>query len=81
MRVASAAVMATTMLISSAFAADNGSLAPGKPAGVKQAQEASSWVAPVLLGGAALGLIIYAAVYRDNNNIGGGNFATTTTSP
>jgi hypothetical protein len=81
MRVVSAAILATTMIVSSAFGADNASLAPGKPAGVKQAQEATSWIAPVLLGSAVVGLVIYAAVYRDNNKSGGGNFTTTTTSP
>jgi hypothetical protein len=81
MRVVSAAILATTMLVSSAFAADNASLAPGKPAGVKQAQQAAPWIGPALLGGAIVGIIVYAAIYRDNNNQGGGNFTTTTTSP
>jgi hypothetical protein len=81
MRVVSAAILATTMLVSSAFAADNASLAPGKPAGVKQAQETAPWIGPILLGTAVIGLVIYAGVYRDNNKIGGGNFTTTTTSP
>ena len=79
MRVVSAAILATSMLVSSAFAADNAPLAAGKPAGVKQAQGAAPWIGPALLGAAVVGLIVYAAAYQDNNKIGGGNFTTTTT--
>ena len=56
MRVVLAAILATSMLVSSAFAADNAPLAPGKPAGVKQAQGAAPWIGPALLGAAVLGL-------------------------
>lgn len=38
MRTIAAAVLAMTMTVTGAFAAETGALAPGKPAGTKQAQ-------------------------------------------
>ncbi len=57
MRVFSAAILATTMLVSSAFAADNAPLAPGKPAGVKAAQGAAPLIGTLLFGAAIIGVV------------------------
>lgn len=59
MRMFVSAVLATTLIASSAFAAD-GTLAPGKPAGVKQAQMTQNemWIAlgiSAAIGGAIIG--------------------------
>ncbi|HKD46227.1 MAG TPA: hypothetical protein VKB67_00910 [Rhizomicrobium sp.] len=73
MRVFIAGVLATTLIASSALA-DDGALAPGKPAGVKQAQmtENEMWIA---LGAAAVaGGIVIAATSQSHHQ------ATTTTS-
>lgn len=68
MRTISAAILAASMLVSGAFAADNAPLAAGKPAGTQQAQGIGSYVGPAILGGAVIGLIVYAAVYQNNDN-------------
>ena len=57
MRAIAAALVATTMTFSSAFAAD-GALAPGKPAGAKEAQSTVTIGSVVLAGAAALGLLL-----------------------
>jgi hypothetical protein len=60
MRMFISAVLATTLIASSALA-DDGALAPGKPAGVKQAQMAQSelWIALGLTAVAA-GIVVAA---------------------
>jgi len=75
MRVIGAAVLASSLIVSSAFAATNAAapLAPGKPAGVKKAQAADNTMLMVLgLGVVAGGIALVAS--------GGGNGAVTTTT-
>jgi hypothetical protein len=77
-----AAVAVTTMIASSAFAADM-SLAPGKPAGVNQAQEVGTGT--LLIGAAAVAVITAVAItvsnQSNNNNSGAANtFPTASTS-
>ncbi len=77
MRTIGAAIVASSLIVSSAFAADTGApLAPGKPAGVKQAQETDNTLLMVLgLGVVAGGIALVAS--------GGGGHpvaATTTTT-
>jgi hypothetical protein len=60
-----AAVTVATMVGSSAFAAD-GALAPGKPAGVKPAQEIGTGT--LLIGAAAVGIIAAVAIVVTNNS-------------
>ena len=80
-----AAVTVATMVCSSAFAAD-GTLAPGKPAGVKPAQDMNIGTGTLLIAGAAVGIIAAVAITvgnssgdRANNpgNLGNGNTNTT----
>jgi hypothetical protein len=75
MRIIGAAILASSLIISSAFAATNSAapLAPGKPAGVKQAQAADNTLMIVLgLGVVAGGIALVAS--------GGGNGSVTTTT-
>ena len=59
MRTLNALVLSTTLIASSAFAADVGPLAPGKPAGVAQAQlGTTAWV---LLGAGVLVTVVAVA--------------------
>jgi hypothetical protein len=81
MRKISAAILATTMLGSSAFAADNAPLAPGKPAGTKNAQGAGSWVGPLLLGSVVVGLITYTVIYSQNHKNNGLSSGGTIINP
>ena len=75
MRTIGAAILASSLIISSAFAATDTTapLAPGKPAGVKQAQETNNTLLMVLgLGVVAGGIALVAS--------GGGNGSVTTTT-
>jgi hypothetical protein len=75
MRIIGATVLASSLLVSSAFAATNAAapLAPGKPAGVKQAQAADNTLLMVLgLGVVAGGIALVAS--------GNGNGSVTTTT-
>ena len=70
MRTFIALALSSTLLASAALAADTGSLAPGKPAGVKQAQDMSSntWV---LLGiGAVTAIAIGVASSSNGHPVG-----------
>lgn len=59
MRAACAVLLITTLLASSALAGSNDALlAPGKPAGTKEAQSAMTVGTVVLAGAAALGLLL-----------------------
>jgi hypothetical protein len=59
MRAACAVFLITTLLASSALAGSNdGALAPGKPAGAKEAQSTVTIGSVVLAGAAALGLLL-----------------------
>ena len=75
MRIIGAAILASSLIVSSAFAATNAvaPLAPGKPAGVKKAQAADNTMLMVLgLGVVAGGIALVAS--------GGGNGSVTTTT-
>jgi hypothetical protein len=77
MRTIGAALMASSLIVSSAFAATDATapLAPGKPAGVKQAQATDNTLLIVLGLGVVAGGI--ALVASGNGN---GTVTTTTTS-
>ena len=72
-----AAVTVATMIGSSAFAAD-GAFAPGKPAGVNQAQEIGTGT--IILAGAAAAVIAAVAITVGNQS-GDRTPATSTFSP
>jgi hypothetical protein len=80
MRTFIAVVLSSTLIASAALAADIGPLAPGKPAGVKQAQIGNTgWV----LIGTGLVAAIAIAVASDSNGkptSGPQNIAVTTTT-
>jgi hypothetical protein len=82
MRALISVVLATTLLASSALA-DDGALAPGKPAGVQQAQMTQNelWIA---LGVTAIAAgIVIAATSQSHTQAaaaGGGGSTTTTTT-
>jgi len=85
MRVFISAVLATTLIASSALAGDVGALAPGKPAGVKQAQmsQTEMWWA-LGLSAAAAGIIVAATSQSHTHAAAGGTTVvntTTSTSP
>ncbi len=75
MRIFGAAILASSLIVSSAFAATDATapLAPGKPAGVKQAQATDNTLLLVLgLGVVAGGIALVAS--------GSGNGSVTTTT-
>jgi len=66
MRTLIALALSTTLIASSAFAADVGPLAPGKPAGVAQAQlGTTAWV---LLGVGVLVAVVAVAATSSNGS-------------
>ena len=75
MRTIGAAILASGMIVSSAFAATDAvaPLAPGKPAGVKQAQAADNTLLIVL----GLGVVAGGVALVASGN-GNGSVATTT---
>ena len=77
MRIMGAAILASSLIVSSSFAATDSAtpLAPGKPAGVKQAQMEGNTLLLVLGVGVVAGGI--ALVASGNGN---GSVTTTTTS-
>ena len=84
MRTIGSAVLATTMIVTSAFAATDtvGPLTPGKPAGVQKAQMEDTtllWVvgAGLVIGGIAL----VASSGGGNSTPTGTTTSTTSTSP
>jgi hypothetical protein len=90
MRVICAALLATTLLIPGAYADEpNGSLAPGKPAGVQHAQVGTSTAVLIGLGAGLTGLAI--ALIASGGKAGGcasgnpntpcGSTSTTTGTP
>ena len=87
MRNLCAVVLAAALVTSSAFAASNidGPLAPGKPAGVAQAQSGSQ-VALIVAGTAAFAMIAAlvsgggSGASGGSNTTGGGSGTTTTTT-
>jgi len=79
MRMFAATVLSMTLLMSGAIAADNSSqLAPGKPAGVRKAQEVSTTALVVIAGIVVTGLAIGLATSSDGNP---GGPVTLTTVP
>lgn len=78
MRTLVASVLSMTLLVSGAMAADgSGRLAPGKPAGVRQAQEVSTTALVIITGIVVTGLAIGLAT--SSNGTPGGPVALTTT--
>jgi hypothetical protein len=75
MRTIGSALVATTLLVTSAFAAtdsvapsaSNGALAPGKPAGVQKAQGADNTIWWVLGAGVVIGGIVLVATGNGND--------------
>jgi hypothetical protein len=79
MRVVVAMVLASSMFVSNAFAGvDSGPLAPGKPAGVKQADIEAGGVLLVL---GVLGLAAGIALLASGTQGNGSAAATTPTTP
>jgi hypothetical protein len=74
MRTFGAALLATSLVVSSAFAAP---LAPGKPAGVKKAQAETNWL--VLLGVA--GIVGVGIGVAAGNSNGGSVVSSTSGTP
>ena len=80
MRLFVTAVLATTRFASTAFAGDTGAfLAPGKPAGLKNAQmEDNTLVIAVGLGLVAAGIAVAASSGNSHNPV---SISTSTTAP
>lgn len=76
MRVIAVAFLATTLVVSSAFAS-GAPLPSGKPAGVKQAAVLGPNFAVILLG---MGVVIGGVTLAVSNNSGNGVSSSTTTS-
>ena len=72
------AIAAVALIGSSAFAAD-GAMAPGKPAGVRQANEISDGA--LIIGGAAAAIIVGVAIAVGNNSGDRTPEATSFTTP
>lgn len=68
MRSLIAIALSSTLLASAAMAADVAPLAPGKPAGVKQAQMEMSTTTWVLLGAGAITAIAIGVASSSNGN-------------
>jgi hypothetical protein len=80
MRILTAIVLSSALTASAAMAADVGPLAPGKPAGVKQAElNTTTWV---LLGAGAITAIAIGVASSSNGSPTSGptNLAVTTTT-
>jgi len=78
MRIFIASIASVTLLVSGAMAAGtSGPLAPGKPAGVRQAQEGNGTALIVIAGIVATGLAIGLAT--SSSGTPGGPVALTTT--
>jgi hypothetical protein len=80
MRTLTAIILSSALTASAAMAADVGPLAPGKPAGVKQAEiNTTTWV---LLGAAGVAAIAIGVASSSNGSPASGptNVAVTTTT-
>lgn len=73
-----AAITATTLMASSAFAADS-AFAPGKPAGVKEAQQIGTGTL-LIAGGAVAIAAVVAIVVSDQSGDRSNNLSTGTVS-
>jgi hypothetical protein len=83
MRTLTAIILSSALTASAAMAADTASLAPGKPAGVKQAQDVGlSTTTWVLLGAAGIAAIAIGVASSSNGSPPSGptNVAVTTTT-
>jgi hypothetical protein len=80
MKVIYASVAALALLAGQALAADTAPLAPGKPAGVKKAQDEDTMTALYIVGGGALVAGIAVLASDDNNNSTTPPPVTSTTS-
>jgi hypothetical protein len=83
MRTLTAIILSSALTASAAMAADTASLAPGKPAGVKQAQDVGlSTTTWVLLGAAGIAAIAIGVASGSNGSPPSGptNVAVTTTT-
>ena len=77
MRVLIASALSMTLLVSGAMAADSvGSLAPGKPAGVRKAQEMNTTALVIITGIVVAGVAI--GLSESSNGPPGGPVALTT---
>ena len=82
MRTIGAAIVASSLIVSSAFAATDAAapLAPGKPAGVKQAQATDNTLLIVLGLGVVAGGIALVASGGGGNPVAGTTTTTTATA-
>lgn len=83
MRVSIIAVTVAALFATSALAADvSAPLAPGKPAGLKQAQAHDDNTVLYIVGGGAViaGIVLLASNGGGNNTVTGGGTTTTTTT-
>jgi hypothetical protein len=87
MKIVATVLIASLLMGTSAFAADTGVLAAGKPAGVRKAQMLDSISPLVYFGVIGAGIGIALAVTSPNNGVasgtagsGGGSGSTTTTT-
>jgi hypothetical protein len=78
MRILTAVILSSALIASTALAADVGPLAPGKPAGIKQAQVGTT--AWVLIGAGVLTAVVIAVASDSNGKptTGPQNIAVTT---
>jgi hypothetical protein len=80
MKTVACAITLATMVVTSAFAADTGALAPGKPAGVKKAQISDG---TMIIGAGVVAIVAAVAiVVSDQSGDKGtqGTFAASTTA-
>ena len=80
MRRVALAILLPLLIAQGAFAAQQSALTPGKPAGIKQAQEQDSTVPLAVFGAAAIGIGIALAVSDNNDAVTPGTPPTTTTT-
>ena len=83
MRTVGAALLATTMIVSSAFAATDtvGPLTPGKPAGVQKAQMEDSTLLWIVGAGLVIGGIVLVASGSGNSSTPTGSSSSSSSSP
>jgi hypothetical protein len=83
MRTVGAALLATTMIVSSAFAATDsvGPLTPGKPAGVQKAQMDDKTLLWVIGAGLVIGGIVLVASGSGNSSTPTGSSSSSSSTP
>jgi hypothetical protein len=81
MRVLIASALSMTLLVSGAMAADSvGPLAPGKPAGIKRAQEGDNTTALIIITGIVVAGVAIGLSQSSDGNPGGPVTLTTVPS-